>query len=178
MILKCDCVCLARLVIPKVSLFQVELLKGCKSGITRIPGMTDLIVEVSEPFVCNTNLLSVLASHVILPYPNRSIDLFYLLCENKVSPFNYTFSVWSCWLQPKAKDLGITRVVVLVLVGFFVSQTLSLSLCSFIIFSIFLLFSITISIFHSIRYVYLPIYINTPTTYDYNQPCQSTHGAL
>ena len=136
MILKCDCVCLARLVIPKVSLFQVELLKGCKSGITRIPSMTDLIVEVSEPFVCNTNLLSVLASHVILPYPNRSIDLFYLLCENKVSPFNYTFSVWSCWLQPKAKDLGITRVVVLV--GFFVSKTLSLHFYYF--FNIFIIF--------------------------------------
>ena len=155
MILKCDCVCLARLVIPKVSLFQVELLKGCKSGITRIPSMTDLIVEVSEPFVCNTNLLSVLASHVILPYPNRSIDLFYLLCENKVSPFNYTFSVWSCWLQPKAKDLGITRVVVLVIVGFFVSKTLSLSLFAFLLFFQYFYYFLSpyLSIFHSIRYV-------------------------
>ena len=64
-------------------------------------------------------------------------------------------------LRPKAKDLEITRVVVVVvLVGFFVSKThatsLSLSLCIFIIFSFFLIFSITISIYHFIIHVYLP----------------------
>ena len=77
------------------------------------------------------------------------------------------YAFWICTLgaafclRLKAKDLGITQVVI---VGFFVSkvtQPLSLSLYSYYffnicIFSFFLLFSFTISIYHSIIYVYLP----------------------
>ena len=66
-----------------------------------------------------------------------------------------------------AKDLGITRVAVLV--GVFNSKThaTSLSLFAFLFFSIFLFF-ITISIYHSIIYVYLSIYLpNYPYQHTY-----------
>ena len=67
-----------------------------------------------------------------------------------------------------AKDLGITQVVVVVLVGFFVSKTHATSLSLFVFllffqyfyFSFFLLFSIIISIYHSIIYVYIHSYVN------------------
>ena len=84
-------------------------------------------------------------------------------------------------LRPKAKDLGISGVVV-GLVGFFVSKThtisFSLSLCIFIIFSFFLLLFflsfyyflspyLSIILLYMSTYlpmcIYLPIYINTPT---------------
>ena len=73
-------------------------------------------------------------------------------------------------LRPKAKDLGISGVVV-GLVGFFVSKThtisFSLSLCIFIIFSFFLLlfflsFYYFLSPYLSIILLYIPIYTYLP----------------
>ena len=43
-------------------------------------------------------------------------------------------------LRPKAKDLGITRVLVVVLVGFFVSKSHATSLSAFLFFYFFLFF--------------------------------------
>ena len=74
-------------------------------------------------------------------------------------------------LRLKAKDLGITWVVV-ALVGFFVSKTHATSLSLYFyyffkkyFFSFVLLFSITISIYLSFYMsTYLPIYVYLPTT--------------
>ena len=97
-------------------------------------------------------------------------------------------------LRPKAKDLGITRViVVLVLVGVFISKThaTSLSLFAFLIFhlSFYYFLSPYLSIILLYMSTYLPTYVNPPTptnlhqhtylptylyknTYPPNSPCQ------
>ena len=80
---------------------------------------------------------------------DRLITLWHINANNWVrSPL--------CCLRLKAKDLGITRVIV---VGFFVSKThaTSLSLC-ILIFSIFFFYCI----YHSIMYDYQPTNVSIP----------------
>ena len=71
----------------------------------------------------------------------------------------YQMDIFVCGRRPKTQEL-----LQLFLLDFSfkkLTQPLSLSLCIIIIF-FFLLFSITISIYHSIIYVYLPTYVNLP----------------
>ena len=97
----------------------------------------------------------------------------YRWCYNLHNMLLHHTKLWLAVIQyllflSAAKDLGITQVVVVVLVGFFVSKTHATSLSLFVFllffqyfyFSFFLLFSIIISIYHSIIYVYIHSYVN------------------